>query len=76
MDKWLESIQITPIFDAMLYSGSKSFTAIVVGIAQEEGLLSIDEYLTDAFCDEFPDAIKENLVVDTVYDLFTMCVAW
>ena len=31
-----------------VYSVSKSFTSVAVGIAQKEGLLSLDEKLTDA----------------------------
>ena len=33
------------------YSVSKSFTSIAVGIAQKEGLLSLDENLCDVFCE-------------------------
>ena len=44
-----------------LYSATKSFTSAAVGIAQGEGLLSLDEKLTDAFPDELPDDVGENL---------------
>lgn len=57
-----------------LYSASKSFTSAAVGIAQGEGLLSIDEKLTDAFADALPDAVSENLAKATVRDLLTMGV--
>ncbi len=55
-----------------VYSASKSFTSTAVGIAQKEGLLSIDELLTDAFKDDLPDEISPYLQKATVRDLLTM----
>ncbi len=55
-----------------VYSASKSFTSTAVGIAQKEGLLSIDEPLTDAFKDDLPDEISPYLQKATVRDLLTM----
>ena len=57
-----------------LYSATKSFTSAAVGIAQGEGLLSLDEKLTDAFQDDLPAAFNENLRKATVRDLLTMCL--
>lgn len=55
-----------------IYSASKSVTATAVGIAQSEGLLSIDENLTDAFADDLPEVICPQLAKATVRDLLTM----
>ena len=55
-----------------VYSASKSFTSAAVGIAQREGLLSIDEKLTDAFAEDLPEEVSENLAAATVRDLLTM----
>ena len=55
-----------------VYSASKSFTSAAVGIAQREGLLNIDEKLTDAFPDDLPARVPENLAKATVRDLLTM----
>ncbi len=55
-----------------VYSASKSFTSSAVGIAQKEGLLSIDELLTDAFKEDLPDEISPYLQKATVRDLLTM----
>ncbi len=55
-----------------VYSVTKSFTAVAVGIAESEGLLTIDEKLTDAFSDELPENVSENLKLATVRDLLTM----
>lgn len=57
-----------------IYSASKSFTSCAVGIAIREGLLSLDERLTDAFAADLPDEVSENLRRATVRDLLTMCL--
>lgn len=57
-----------------VYSASKSFTSAAVGIAQKEGLLRIDEKLVDAFSEDLPAAVSENLEKATVRDLLTMCL--
>lgn len=57
-----------------IYSASKSFTAIAVGIAQQEGLLSIGERLVDAFPEDLPAHVSDNLRAATVRDLLTMCL--
>ena len=57
-----------------IYSASKSFTAAAVGIAQKEGLLSVDERLVDAFPDDLPETVSDNLQKATVRDLLTMCL--
>lgn len=57
-----------------VYSASKSFTSAAVGIAVREGLLSLDERLTDAFPEELPETVSENLQKATVRDLLTMCL--
>lgn len=54
------------------YSASKSFTSAAVGIAQREGLLSLDERLVEAFPQEIPAEPSENLKKATVRDLLTM----
>ncbi|MBQ9886524.1 MAG: serine hydrolase [Lachnospiraceae bacterium] len=55
-----------------LYSASKSFTSCAVGFAVQEGLLSLDEKLTDAFSGDMPAVISDNLAKATVRDLLTM----
>ena len=55
-----------------IYSASKSFTSTAVGIAQREGLLSIDEKLTDAFSEDLPGKVSPYLEKATVRDLLTM----
>lgn len=55
-----------------IYSATKSFTAIAVGFAVQEGLLRLDEKLTDAFAGDLPETVCENLQRATVRDLLTM----
>ena len=55
-----------------IYSASKSFTSLAVGIAEREGLLSLDEKLCDAFPKELPEKVGEYLEQATVKDLLTM----
>lgn len=56
----------------MLYSLSKSFTSTAIGIAQEEGLLSIDDPVISFFPDETPDSISQNLKAMRIRDLLKM----
>lgn len=62
------------VFRRNIYSASKSFTSCAVGIAQREGLLSLDEKLTDVFAAELPETVSDNLAKATVRDLLTMCL--
>ena len=55
-----------------IYSASKSFTSAAVGIAIREGLLSLEEHLIDAFPNDVPAKISDNLSCATVRDLLTM----
>lgn len=57
-----------------VYSAAKSFTSCAVGFALQEGLLSLDEKLTEAFRNDMPAHIDENLQKATVRDLLTMCL--
>ena len=57
-----------------IYSAAKSFTSCAVGFAVQEGLISLDEKLTDAFADDLPDQVDENLKKATARDLLTMCL--
>lgn len=57
-----------------IYSAAKSFTSCAVGFALQEGLLSLDEKLTDAFPKDLPEHISKNLAKATVRDLLTMCL--
>lgn len=57
-----------------IYSASKSVTACAVGFALQEGLLSLEERLVDAFPRDLPDQVSGNLETATVRDLLTMCL--
>ncbi|MBQ9306407.1 MAG: serine hydrolase [Clostridia bacterium] len=55
-----------------VYSASKSFTSAAVGFAVQEGLLSLDEPLLDAFAGEGPENPDAHLQKAVVRDLLTM----
>lgn len=57
-----------------VYSASKSVTSCAVGFAVQEGLLSLEERLVDAFAQDLPETVSENLEHATVRDLLTMCL--
>lgn len=55
-----------------IYSCTKSFISAAVGFAVQEGLMSVDEKLVDAFPDDLPENVSENLRKATVEHLLTM----
>ncbi|MBO3095843.1 serine hydrolase domain-containing protein [Cellulomonas dongxiuzhuiae] len=55
-----------------LYSLSKTFTAIAVGLAREEGLLTFDDPVLSFFGDEAPDEPSPHLAAMRVRHLLTM----
>ena len=56
----------------LLYSLSKSFTATAVGMAVEEGLLSVEDKVVSFFPDETPEDAGENLKTMQVKHLLSM----
>ena len=57
-----------------IYSASKSFTSCAVGFAIQEGLISLDERLVDAFAGDMPENISGPLCRAVVRDLLTICI--
>jgi CubicO group peptidase (beta-lactamase class C family) len=55
-----------------LFSLSKSFTSTAIGIAQEEGLLSIYDPVISFFPESLPDSISPNLKAMRIKDLLRM----
>ena len=56
----------------MLFSLSKSFTSTAIGIAQDEGLLSIYDPVISFFPESLPDSISPNLKAMRIKDLLRM----
>lgn len=74
-DRSLRSWALPPYaFDqrAQLYSLSKSFTSIAVGIAADEGLLRADEKIADIFPDKLPADAPEAAREVRLCDLLSM----
>lgn len=57
-----------------IYSAAKSFTSCAVGFAVQEGLISLEERLVEAFPGDLPKTVDSNLEKATVRDLLTMCL--
>lgn len=55
-----------------LYSLSKSFTSIAVGIAWDRGLLRLDDPVVSFFPDKLPSTVSTNLTRMTVHHLLSM----
>jgi len=62
----------TPEKPHVMWSVSKTWTATAVGIAIDEGLLSLDDKLVSFFPEELPDTVSENLAAVTIRNLLTM----
>lgn len=55
-----------------LFSFSKALTSIAVGFAVQEGILNLDEKVTDIFREYMPEVISDHLKVCTLRHLLTM----
>ena len=56
----------------ILYSLSKSFCSTAIGMAVDEGLLSLDDKVVKFFPDDLPSNPSENLKAMTIKDLLIM----
>lgn len=54
------------------YSASKTFTAVAVGMAIQDSLLSLNDHLVDFVPDMLPEVVDDSLAAITVEDLLTM----
>jgi CubicO group peptidase (beta-lactamase class C family) len=56
----------------LLWSLSKSFTSTAIGLAQDEGLLSIDDLVISFFPEDIPEKPSANLKAMRISDLLRM----
>lgn len=56
----------------LLFSMTKSFTSLAIGIAIDQGLLRLDDYVVSFFHDDLPIKIHPNLLKMKVRHLLTM----
>ena len=61
-----------PEYKHELFSASKSFTSIAVGIAQGEGLLKLSDKLVDFFPEKLNDKVSPRMRQVTLRNLLTM----
>jgi len=61
-------------FKHRMYSTSKSFVGVAIGLCEEDGLLSLDDKLVDYFPEYIPDInkIDPKLREQTIRDMLTM----
>jgi len=56
----------------LLWSLSKSFTSTAIGLAQDEGLLSVDDLVISFFPEDMPEKVSANLKAMRISDLLRM----
>lgn len=71
-DGVIEEYRFTPPLARNIYSHTKSYVVTAIGIAIEEGLLTLDDRLVDAFPDAVPANASERLGRITLRHLLTM----
>lgn len=59
-------------FKAQLYSLSKTFTSTAIGFLCDDGIISVDDKITDIFSDKLPENISDNLAAMTVKHVLSM----
>ena len=69
-EKWMSEGK--PDEPHILNSVSKTFTSTAVGLAVNEGLLSIEDKVISFFPEDLPEEVSDNLAAMTVRDLLTM----
>ncbi|MCD8249359.1 MAG: beta-lactamase family protein [Lachnospiraceae bacterium] len=65
-----------PVERRDIHSVTKTFTSTAIGLAREEGILSLDEYVVDCFADELPAGVPENLRRMQLLHLLTMTMGF
>ena len=55
-----------------VFSASKTLTALAVGLAVDDGLMTVEDKVTDYFPDKLPEEVSDNLKALKVKDLLTM----
>ncbi len=55
-----------------MYSQTKSYTAIAVGLAADDGLINLDDRIVDYFRDKLTTPICDNLKNQTIRQMLTM----
>ena len=58
-----------------MYSVTKSFTSVAIGLLEEEGKLSLDDRIMDHFPEKLDGEINEWLKKQTIRDMLTMTTA-
>ena len=55
-----------------MYSVTKSFVSVAIGLCEEDGLLSLDDKIVDYFPDKLDGNVNEHLYRQTIREMLTM----
>lgn len=69
-EKWMNGA--VPQEPHVMWSVSKTFTALATGLAIEEGFFKLDDKVVSFFPEDLPEEVSDNLAAMTVEDLLTM----
>ena len=58
-----------------MYSQTKSFVGVAIGLLEEEGKLSLDDKIANYFPEKIDGEIQEELKSQTIRDMLTMSTA-
>ncbi len=56
-----------------MYSQTKSFVGVAIGLLEEEGKLSLDDKIVDHFPEKIDGEISSNFETQTIRDMLMMC---
>lgn len=62
-------------FNHRMYSVTKSFVSIAIGLLEEDGLISLDDRIIDYFPEKISGDVCENLKHQTIKEMLTMSTA-
>lgn len=62
-------------FQHRMYSQTKSFVGVAIGLLEEEGKLSLDDKIVDYFPEKMDGEVQEHHKTQTIRDMLTMSTA-
>ena len=65
----------TQDFCHRMYSQTKSYVSIAIGLLEEEGKLSLDDKIYDYFTDRAPENVPDYIKQQTIRNMLMMCTA-
>ena len=75
-DKLFAEYYWTPFHEEFchrMYSQTKSYVSVAIGLLEEEGKLSLDDMIAEHFPEKIHTELPENLKKQTIKEMLTMC---